>query len=83
MTGSPSSPSSSSFEDLAARLDAISEEIADVALAELSSAVRRGEQKRPVAERTLTQARRAVDKAAHLLRHAGAPTGDAGSDDFD
>ncbi len=59
---------SDSFDSLAERLDAISEEIADTALNELKSAVRRGEQKRPATERTLTQARRAIDKAAHLLR---------------
>ena len=59
---------SDSFGSMAERLDAISEEIAETALNELKSAVRRGEQKRPAAERTLTQARRAIDKAAHLLR---------------
>lgn len=74
---------SDSFESLAARLDEISEEIADVALAELSSAVRRGEQKRPAAERTLTQARRAVEKAAHLLRHVATAPGEDGSEQFD
>lgn len=57
------------FASLADRLDAISEEIAETALTELKSAVRRGEQKRPATERTLTQARRAVEKAAHLLRN--------------
>jgi hypothetical protein len=59
---------SGSFDSLAERLDAISEEVADTALNELKAAVRRGEQKRPAAERTLTQARRAIEKAAHLLR---------------
>lgn len=63
------SRSSESFEALAERLDAIAEEIADTALQELKAAVRRGEQKRPATERTLTQARRAVEKAAHLLRN--------------
>lgn len=58
-----------SFESLAEQLDAISEEIAETALQELKAAVRRGEQKRPPRERTLTQARRAVEKAAHLLRN--------------
>ncbi len=56
------------FQVLADRLDVIAEELADVALAELGTAVRRGDQKRPATERTLTQARRAVEKAAHLLR---------------
>lgn len=71
---------SDSFGSLAERLDAISEEIAETALNELKSAVRRGEQKRPAVERTLTQARRAIDKAAHLLRtlddHGGADPDD-------
>ena len=56
------------FESLAEQLDAISEQIAETALDELKAALRRGEQKRPARERTLTQARRAVEKAAHLLR---------------
>ena len=70
------------FEALAARLDEISEEIADVAITELKAALRRGEQKRPSVERTLTQARRAVEKAARLLRHLN-QTSDDGSADFD
>ncbi|HEY4331603.1 MAG TPA: hypothetical protein VGM78_03495, partial [Ilumatobacteraceae bacterium] len=57
------------------------EEIADAALDQLKSALRRGEQKRPQLERTLTQARRAVDKAAHLLRHAAAGEDQADGDD--
>ena len=60
---------SNTFESLAEQLDAISEQIAETALDELKAAVRRGEQKRPATERTLTQARRAVEKAAHLLRN--------------
>lgn len=73
-----------SFETLAERLDEISEEIAEVALAELKAAIRRGEQKRPATERTLSQARRAVEKAAHLLRHLDASTADDGqSEDLD
>ena len=59
---------SDQFDALCQRLDALSEDLADLALADLSSALRRGEQKRPARERTLTQARRAVEKAAHLLR---------------
>ncbi|CAB4867414.1 unannotated protein [freshwater metagenome] len=60
------------FDRVADRLEAIAEELADTALTELSSAVRRGDQKRPATERTLTQARRAIEKAAHLLRGIGA-----------
>ena len=64
------------FESLAERLDAIAEEIAESAIVELTDAVRRGDQKRPAAERTLTQARRAVEKAAHLLRSVDSPDDD-------
>lgn len=74
------------FDDIADRLDAIAEELAETALNELSSAIRRGDQKRPAAERSLTQARRALGKATHLLRNidsnnGGNPTGK--SDEFD
>jgi len=60
---------SDSFESLAERLDAVSEEIAEAAVHELKGALRSGATKRPARERTLTQARRAVEKAAHLLRN--------------
>ena len=56
------------FDDIADRLDAIAEDLAECAMSELSSAIRRGEQKRPAVERSLTHARRAVEKATHLLR---------------
>ena len=69
------------FNEVADRLDAIAEELAESAMTELSSAIRRGDQKRPATERTLTQARRAIDKASHLLRSIG--TRDEGSDQFD
>ena len=73
------------FECLADRLDQISDEIAESAIEELKTALGRGDSKRPATERRLTQARRAVEKAAHLLR--GAENGDdpagAGSDQFD
>ena len=53
--------------DLADRLEAISEDLAELALDELRSALgsRRG---RPEHEKRITQARRAVEKAVHLLR---------------
>lgn len=65
------------FESLAGRLEAVSEELAETAIDELKSALRRGDSKRPARERTLTQARRAVDKAAHLLRTLDNEPGDA------
>ena len=73
------------FDALADRLDAISEDIADAALDDLKSSVRRGDQKRSGTERSLTQARRAVEKAAHLLRSIGESDDRSAdrSDDFD
>ena len=56
------------LEELAARLDGISEELADLAVDVLREAVDAGATTRPDVERRLTQARRAVDKAAALLR---------------
>jgi hypothetical protein len=55
-------------EDLASRLDDIAEALSEMAIASLQSAVARGEARRPADERRFTQARRAVEKAAHLLR---------------
>lgn len=57
----------SSIDDLVAQLHSISEELADKALDALKQAHRAGESKRPEVERTLTQARRAVEKALNLL----------------
>ena len=50
------------------RLEAIAEELADLAMEALRAAVEAGEEKRPADERRLTQARRAVEKAAGLLK---------------
>jgi hypothetical protein len=56
---------------LAERLDAISEELADLAIEELRSAIGERTTRRPEQEKRITQARRAVEKAAHLLRSGG------------
>ena len=69
------------FDRVADRLDAIAEELAEFAMTELSSAIRRGDQKRPATERTLTQARRAVEKAAHLMRNLDNGNGNANDTD--
>ncbi len=61
------------LDDLAARLDALSEELADAALEALREAMDQGE-RRPELERRLTKARRAVVRAAALVR--GGPEGD-------
>jgi hypothetical protein len=74
-------------EELAARLDTIADELAEVALDRLRSAtggVRRGEEPDPAVlaeEKRITRARRSVEKAASVLRHASpANRGDAADD---
>lgn len=57
---------------LADRLSEISEEIADLAIDSMRQALRSG-QGRPAAEKQLTQARRAVEKAIHVLRAIDEP----------
>jgi hypothetical protein len=53
--------------ELIEKLKGISEQLADKALDALKQAHAAGESKRPELERTLTQARRAVEKAISLL----------------
>ena len=57
-------------EDIAARLEAIAEELADLAIARLQAAVADPEERSRLAadERRITRARRAVEKAAALLQ---------------
>lgn len=55
------------FDDIRTRLEAISEELADLAILRLREPIDAGGDELPVDERRLTRARRAVDKAAHLL----------------
>ena len=61
----------SRYEDLAERLEQIVEDLDDASFDLLQRAVADGATERPVADRTLTQARRAVEKAAVLLRGLG------------
>ena len=68
-------------DELADRLDVIAEELSDLALDSLRAALERGDSSRPAEEKRLTQARRAVEKAAHLLRTADGPTGAGRGDD--
>jgi hypothetical protein len=63
----------SRYDDVADRLSSLAEEIADLAIDSIRQALRSGVSGRPAAERTLTQARRAVEKAAHLLRGIDEP----------
>lgn len=55
------------FEDIRSRLEAISEELADVAIVRLRESIDAGGHELPVDERRLTRARRAVEKAMSLL----------------
>jgi hypothetical protein len=56
------------YEDLAERLEAIGAELDELSFDLLQQAVADGAGERPAADRTLIQARRAVEKAAGLLR---------------
>ncbi len=58
-------------ELLADRLDDIVAELDDLAFSALRAAAGDGSRSRPEIDKRLTQARRAVEKAAHLLRSAG------------
>jgi hypothetical protein len=57
----------SRYDELAAQLRGIAGELDDVALDVLTEAVADGAIARPREDKTLTQARRAVEKAATLL----------------
>ena len=54
-------------EDLRQRLEAIAEELADLAIVRLRESIDAGGTELPVDERRITRARRAVEKAIHLL----------------
>ena len=56
------------FDDIRERLEAIAEELADLAIQRLRDSIDAGGHELPVDERRLTRARRAVEKAANLLR---------------
>ena len=55
------------FEVLRGRLEAIAEELADLAMVRLRESIDAGGHEFPVDEKRLTRARRAVEKAVHLL----------------
>jgi predicted ABC-type ATPase len=56
------------FDDVRGRLEAIAEELADLALERLRESIDAGGNELPVDERRLSRARRAVEKAAAILR---------------
>jgi hypothetical protein len=56
------------FDDIRRRLEAISEELADLAIARLKESIDAGGDELPVDERRLTRARRAVERAISILQ---------------
>jgi hypothetical protein len=56
------------LQDICVRLEAISEELADLAIERLRESIDNGGVELPVDERRITRARRAVEKAAALLQ---------------
>ena len=61
----------SRYDDLAEQLEAIGAELDELSFDVLQEAVAEGATQRPPVDKTLTQARRAVEKAAQLLRQTG------------
>lgn len=61
------------FDEIKSRLEAIAEELADLAIVRLRESIDAGGQELPVDERRLTRARRAVEKAIHLLEERDDP----------
>ncbi len=61
------SPMAGEFEDIRQRLEAISEELSDLAMSRLRDSIDAGGTELPVDETRLMRARRAVDKAASIL----------------
>ena len=59
----------SSTESLADRLETIVVDLDELTFDRLREAMADGATERPKADRELTKARRAVEKAAHILRH--------------
>ena len=60
------------FDDIRHRLETIAEELADLALVRLRESIDAGGHELPVDEKRLTRARRAVEKAASILREPDA-----------
>ncbi|MEO9166519.1 MAG: hypothetical protein ABI470_12610 [Aquihabitans sp.] len=56
------------FDDIRMRLEAIGEELAELAIQRLQESIDAGGKELPVDERRLTRARRAVEKAVNLLQ---------------
>ena len=56
------------FDDIRGRLEAIAEELGDLAIVRLRESIDAGGTELPVDERRLTRARRSVEKAISILR---------------
>ena len=56
------------FDEVRQRLESIAEELADLAMVRLRESIDEGGTELPIDERRLTSARRAVEKAAFILR---------------
>ena len=55
------------IDEIRGRLEGIAEELADLAIVRLRESIDAGGTEYPVDEKRLTRARRAVEKAIHLL----------------
>ena len=55
------------FDEIRGRLELIAEELGDLAIARLRDSIDAGGTELPVDEKRLTRARRAVEKAVHIL----------------
>jgi hypothetical protein len=66
-TGAKLAGMAGEFDDIRTRLEAISEELADLAIERLRESIDAGGTELPVDERRLTRARRAVEKAIAVL----------------
>ncbi len=66
---------SGEFDEIRGRLEGIAEELADLAIIRLRESIDAGGTELPVDEKRLTRARRAVEKAAHLLADTDAGSG--------
>ena len=58
----------SELGSIADRLDSIVADLDEIAFDRLREAMADGSRARPDSDKTITQARRAIEKAAHLLR---------------
>jgi hypothetical protein len=61
------------FGSLADRLDTLVADLDELAFDRLREAVAQGAISRPTSDKELTKARRAVEKAAHILRNLDEP----------